>query len=62
MLIVKGRTVCVDLELKMKRIKELQDEIDLRTWAERRVEYFISEGMMEEALELITDFEKEAIF
>jgi len=51
----------VDLELKMKQVKELQDEIDLRTWAERRVEYLISKGMMKEALELITDFEKEAI-
>ena len=51
----------MDLELKMKQVKELQDEIDLRTWAERMVEYLISKGMMKEALELITDFEKEAI-
>ncbi len=54
--------MCGDFELKMKQVKELQDEIDLRIWAEQRVEYLISEGMMEEALELITDFEKEAIF
>lgn len=51
----------MDFELKVGQIRELQDEIDLRTWAERRVEYLISKGMMKEALELITDFEKEAI-
>ena len=49
----------------MKQVKELQDEIDLRIWAEQRVEYLISEGMMEEALDEVRhqgDTESQAMF
>lgn len=49
-------------DLKLEQVKALQSRIELRTLAERRVEYLISKDMVEEVLGLLAVFEKEGIF
>ena len=49
----------MDFELVVNEIEELQEKVALRTSAEQRVECLISEGKIEEALRLLSTFEKE---